>query len=75
MSVAVAQPLVRRKVPAAVRRKRFLLAVANHSLLIVVAVMFLAPFFFIVAWSIFTESSVTVSSPVTPLIGYGNATS
>jgi multiple sugar transport system permease protein len=39
--------LVRRRAPAPVRRKRFLLGVANHSVLIVVAIVFLAPFVFI----------------------------
>ena len=61
MSVAVAQPLVRRKVPAAIRRKRFLLAVANHSLLIVVAVMFLAPFFFILLTALMTNTQALSS--------------
>src|SRR5919197_3997638 len=56
MSVAVAQPLLRRKVPAAVRRKRFLVAVANNSLLIAAAIMFLAPFIFVVLTSLMTNS-------------------
>ncbi len=56
MSVAVAQPLVKRKPPGAIRRKRFLLAVANHSLLIVVAIMFLAPFLFIALTALMTNS-------------------
>ena len=61
MSVAVAQPFVRRKVPAAVRRKRFLVAVANHSLLIVAGVMFLAPFFFIVLTALMTNEQALSS--------------
>jgi multiple sugar transport system permease protein len=56
MSVAVAQPLVKRKPPWAIRRRRFLLAVANHSLLIVVAIMFLAPFVFIALTALMTNS-------------------
>jgi multiple sugar transport system permease protein len=56
MSVAVAQPLVKRKPPWAVRRKRLLLAVANHSLLIVVAIMFIAPFVFIALTALMTNS-------------------
>jgi multiple sugar transport system permease protein len=56
VSVAVAQPLVKRKPPWAIRRKRFLLAVANHSLLIVVAIMFLAPFVFIALTALMTNS-------------------
>jgi multiple sugar transport system permease protein len=39
--------LERRKPPASVRRRRFLIAVADHSLLIAVSIMFLAPFVFI----------------------------
>src|SRR5262249_44961175 len=46
-AAATSVPLVRRRAPAAVRRKRFLLAVANHSLLIGFSIAFLAPFIFI----------------------------
>ena len=46
---AVSAPLVRRRAAGAVRRRRFLLAVADHSLLIAAALVFLAPFVFIVA--------------------------
>jgi multiple sugar transport system permease protein len=56
VSVAVAHPLVRRKPPWAIRRKRFLLAVANHSLLIVVSIMFLAPFVFIALTALMTNT-------------------
>jgi multiple sugar transport system permease protein len=44
---AVAAPLVRRRVPASVRRRRLLAAVANHCVLIAAAIAFLAPFLFI----------------------------
>jgi multiple sugar transport system permease protein len=55
---SVAQPvaLERRKPPAAVRRKRFLIAVADHALLIAAAIMFLAPFVFIVLTSLMTNN-------------------
>jgi multiple sugar transport system permease protein len=56
VSVAAAQPLVRRTVPRAIRRKRLLLAVANHSLLIVAAGIFLAPFVFIAMTALMTNS-------------------
>jgi multiple sugar transport system permease protein len=46
---------VRRKPPADVRRRRFLLAVANHSLLIAAAIIFLAPFLFIVLTAFMTN--------------------
>jgi multiple sugar transport system permease protein len=46
-TAATPLPFVRRRVPAVVRRRRFLLAVANHSVLIGVAIAFLAPFVFI----------------------------
>jgi multiple sugar transport system permease protein len=48
-------PLMRRKPPAAVRRRRFLLGVANHSLLIATAIAFLAPFGFIALTALMTE--------------------
>jgi multiple sugar transport system permease protein len=54
-SVPVSATLVRRKPPWAIRRKRFLLAVANHSLLIVVAIVFLAPFVFITLTALMTN--------------------
>jgi multiple sugar transport system permease protein len=47
---------VRRRPPAAVRRKRFLVSVANHSLLIAAAIAFLAPFVFIALTSLMTTS-------------------
>ena len=51
----LAAPLVRRQPPAEVRRKRFLLAFANHSLLIVAAIIFISPFVFIVLTSLMTS--------------------
>jgi multiple sugar transport system permease protein len=55
VSAVTAGTLVRRQPPVAVRRKRFLLAVANHSLLIVAAIVFLLPFVFIVLTSLMTN--------------------
>ncbi len=52
----VAAPLLRRRAPAALRRKRFLLAVAQHSLLIAVSIAFLAPFAFILLTSLMTTN-------------------
>ena len=52
---AQSQTLVRRKPPANVRRRRFLVAVADHSLLIVAALVFLAPFVFIVLTAFMTN--------------------
>jgi multiple sugar transport system permease protein len=57
-----AAPLVRRRPPAAVRRKRFLIAVANHSLLIAAAIAFLAPFGFIVLTSLMTTNQALSAS-------------
>jgi multiple sugar transport system permease protein len=47
--------VVRRKLPPEVRRRRFLLGVANHSLLIACAVLFLAPFLFIFLTALMTN--------------------
>jgi multiple sugar transport system permease protein len=55
MSAVAAPPLVRRQLPAAVRRRRFLVALANHSLLIAAAAIFLLPFVFIVLTSLMTS--------------------
>jgi len=52
---AQSSTLVRRKPPAPVRRKRFLIQVADHSLLIVAALIFLAPFVFIVLTAFMTN--------------------
>jgi multiple sugar transport system permease protein len=45
----------RRKPPVSVRRRRFLVAVADHSLLIAAALMFLAPFAFITLTALMTN--------------------
>jgi multiple sugar transport system permease protein len=53
---ARSSPAIRRKPPARVRRRRFLVAVADHSLLIVAAIVFLAPFVFIVLTAFMTNA-------------------
>jgi multiple sugar transport system permease protein len=50
----VPAPPARRQVPAGVRRRRFLVGVAEHSLLIVAALAFLAPFVFMAFTSLMT---------------------
>ncbi|HKE79275.1 MAG TPA: carbohydrate ABC transporter permease [Solirubrobacteraceae bacterium] len=62
---APAQPLVRRRPPRAVRRKRLLVAVADHSLLIAAAIAFLAPFVFMVLTALMT-SDQALSSKIWP---------
>jgi len=47
--------LVRRKPPAHVRRRRLLVAIADHSLLIAAALVFLAPFIFIALTAFMTN--------------------
>jgi multiple sugar transport system permease protein len=51
-----AATIVRRKLPVAVRRRRFLIAVADHSLLIAAAIIFLAPFVFILLTALMTHN-------------------
>jgi multiple sugar transport system permease protein len=53
--VSVAAVTVRRKLPSAVRRRRFLIAVADHSLLIAAALAFLAPVVFIALTALMTN--------------------
>jgi multiple sugar transport system permease protein len=62
---APAADFVRRKPPAPVRRKRFLLAVANHSVLIAAAIAFLAPFIFIALTSL-QDNQQTLSAHLWP---------
>jgi len=54
-SVEVAAPLVRRKPPWSIRRRRLLLSIANHSLLIAAAIIFLLPFVFITLTALMTN--------------------
>jgi multiple sugar transport system permease protein len=56
---------VRREVPWAVRRRRFLIAVADHSLLIAGSIIFLAPFVFIVLTALMTHNQA-LSSQIWP---------
>ena len=61
-AVGVAAPLVRRKPPARVRRKRMLVAIANHSVLIAAAIAFLAPFAFITLTALMTNNQALSSN-------------
>jgi multiple sugar transport system permease protein len=49
-------PLARRELPRAVRRRRRLVAIADHSLLIAAAIAFVAPLVFIVLTSLMTTN-------------------
>jgi multiple sugar transport system permease protein len=55
-SVEVRAPLVRRTVPKDVRRKRLLIAVADHSVLIALSIAFVAPFVFMVLTALMTNA-------------------
>jgi len=52
----------RRPIPEDVRRRRFLMMVARHAGLIAVAVMFIAPFVFIILTALMTESQAVTPS-------------
>jgi multiple sugar transport system permease protein len=60
--IAAAGAFERRKLPAAVRRRRFLIAVADHSLLIVAAIAFLAPIVFIALTALMTDKQALTAS-------------
>src|ERR671935_672449 len=53
--------ITRRRPPASVRRQRFLVSVANHSLLIASAIAFLAPFAFILMTALMTNDQALSS--------------
>ncbi len=52
----VTAPIVRRRASAAIRRKRVLLAVANHSILVALSIAFLAPFLFILLTALMSNA-------------------
>jgi multiple sugar transport system permease protein len=54
-AVPVSRPLVRREVPWEVRRRRLLVSVADHAVLIGLTIAFLGPFVFIVGTSLMTD--------------------
>jgi multiple sugar transport system permease protein len=60
-AVPLAAEFVRRRAPAPVRRRRFLIAVANHSVLIAAAIAFLAPFAFITLTALMTNDQALSS--------------
>jgi multiple sugar transport system permease protein len=55
MDVPVPATVVKQKVPTAVRRRRFLIAVADHSILIALAIAFLLPIVFIALTALMTD--------------------
>jgi multiple sugar transport system permease protein len=55
----------RRRAPAPVRRRRFLVGVANHAVLIAVAIAFLAPFLFIALTALMSDEQ-TLSPDLWP---------
>jgi multiple sugar transport system permease protein len=65
-------PLERRRPPKAVRRKRLLIAVADHSILIGLAIAFLAPFLFIVLTALMTNDQALSSNLWPQPFRFGN---
>ena len=57
----VATQFARRELPRSVRRRRFLIAVADHSVLIAISIMFLAPFAFIALTAVMSDQQALSS--------------
>ena len=57
----VSTPFARRQVPRSVRRRRFLVAVADHSILIALAIIFIAPFVFIALTAVMSNEQALSS--------------
>jgi multiple sugar transport system permease protein len=74
VSATAVAPAVRRKPPAAVRRRRFLVAVADHSLLIATAALFLAPIVFIALTALMTNKQALSSHLWPQPFAWGNFT-
>jgi multiple sugar transport system permease protein len=60
-AVGITTELVRRRAPAPVRRRKLLIAVANHSILIAAAIAFLAPIAFIALTALMTNDQALSS--------------
>ena len=69
---AVAAPFERRKLPAAVRRQRFLISVAEHSILIATALAFLAPVVFMTLTALMTSNQALSSELWPKTFEWGN---
>ena len=74
LEAPAAEAIVRRKPPADVRRRRFLIAVADHSLLIAGAIIFLAPFVFMVLTSLMSNEQALSSHLWPSPFHWGNFT-
>jgi multiple sugar transport system permease protein len=72
--VELPPPLVRRTVPWPVRRRRLLIAVADHSILIVLSIMFLAPFVFMVLTALMTNQQTLTTKLWPNPFDFGNIT-
>jgi multiple sugar transport system permease protein len=72
--VEIRAPFVRRTVPRAIRRKRVLIAVADHSVLIVLAIMFVAPFVFMVLTGLMTNAQALTPKLWPHPFHFGNIT-
>jgi multiple sugar transport system permease protein len=73
-AVELRSPLVRRKVPSPVRRRRMLIAIADHSILIVLSIMFLAPFVFMVLTALMTNQQTLTTNLWPQPFDFGNIT-
>jgi multiple sugar transport system permease protein len=68
----VRAPFARRTLPREVRRKRLLIAVADHSVLIVLAIMFLAPFAFMGLTALMTDRQALTTRLWPQPFAFGN---
>jgi multiple sugar transport system permease protein len=73
-AVDLRPPLIRRKTPWPVRRRRLLIGVADHSILIVLAIMFLAPFVFMVLTALMTNQQTLTTKLWPSPFDFGNIT-
>lgn len=69
---AVARELVPRSVPATLRRRRLLEAVAEHSAMVALAAMFMTPILFILLTSLMTDRQTLTSSIWPEPFSWGN---
>jgi len=63
-----------RPIPPAVKRHRFLMAVANHSFAIALAIIFLTPFFFVIVTALMTQQQALSFSVIPHPLTFDNFT-
>src|SRR5262245_59168480 len=72
MSVLTQTAIKPRELPPKVRRRRFLMGVADHSIAIVLALMFMLPLFIVVTTAFMSHEQVRTGQLIPNPVDFGN---